>query len=150
MKVILLKDVAGTGKAHEVVEASEGYARNFLLPKKFAMIATPDNLADIERIKQRHDALLGAQKEDMKKTAAELSKMVFEIESDCGETGKLFGSVTSADIAQLVKSTSGIDVDKKKIVIDDPKKTTGDFKVKAKLFPDVEAVLHLKVVPHKK
>ncbi len=150
MKVILLKDVAGTGKAHEVVEASEGYARNFLLPKNFAKIATPETLADLERIKKRHEALLSSQKEEMKKTAQKLSDMQFEIQSDCGDTGKLFGSVTSADIAHVVKTKSGVDLDKKKIVMDDHIKTTGEFVVKAKLFQDVEAKLHIKVTPHKK
>ena len=150
MKVILLQDVTNTGKAHEVVNVSEGFARNFLLPKKLAMIASDKNLADIEKTKKRHEATLAAQKEEMKAAAAQISKMVFEIKSDAGESGKLFGSVTNSDVASAIKKGSGFDIDKRKVVIEEHIKTVGQYSVTVKMFHDVDAKVTIKVKASKK
>lgn len=145
MIVILLKDVKGTGKAGEVVKVSDGYARNMLLPKGFAKEATQGNIRNLEKQKQimqeKHDAKKAAATE----TAEKISRLTVEIKTKGGENGRLFGSITSKDIAEALKSQSGIEVDKKKIVMDAPIKETGETTLKVKVYPEVIAELKVKV-----
>lgn len=145
MIVILTKDVKGTGKAGEVVKVSDGYARNMLLPKGLAKEATEGNVRNLEKQKAIAAEKLEAQKEVAKKQAEEMSKITVVIKSKGGENGKLFGSITSKDIAEALEKQENIKVDKKKIELPGPIKQTGDTEVTVKLFPEVSATLKVTV-----
>lgn len=146
MIVILTKDVKGTGKAGEVVKVSDGYARNMLLPKGLAKEATEGNVRNLEKQKAIAAEKLEAQKEVAKKQAEEMSKITVVIKSKGGENGKLFGSITSKDIAEALEKQENIKVDKKKIELPSPIKQTGDTEVTVKLFPEVSATLKVTVI----
>jgi len=145
MIVILLKDVKGTGKAGEVVKVSDGYARNMLLPKGLAKEATEGNVRNLEKQKAIAAEKLAEQKEAAKKHAEEMSKITVIVKSKGGENGKLFGSITSKDIAEALEKQEGIKIDKKKIDLAAPIKQTGDTEVTVKLFPEVSAKLKVTV-----
>ncbi len=145
MIVILLKDVKGAGKAGEVVKVSDGYARNMLIPKGFAKEATDGNIRSLEKQKK-----IMAEKEEEKKAKAlelkeKLESVELEIKSKGGEGGRLFGSITSKDIADALEEQQGIHVDKKKIVLDSPIKHTGTMEVNIKVYPEISAGLKVKV-----
>ena len=145
MIVILLKDVKGTGKAGEVVKVSDGYARNMLLPKGLAKEATEGNVRNLEKQKAIAAEKKEAQKEAAQKQAEEMSKITVIVKSKGGENGKLFGSITSKDIADALAKQENIKVDKKKIDLAAPIKQTGDTEVTVKLFPEVSAKLKVTV-----
>lgn len=147
MKVILLQDVKGLGKAGQVVNASDGYARNFLLPKKLVMEATESNLKALERQRAEIEARRAMDKavaEDLKKKVEAAEPVV--IESKAGGAGKLFGSVTSKDIADAFFKEYKIELDKKKIVLKEPIKQAGPAEAELKLFEGISAKLKLNVV----
>ena len=146
MIVILLKDVKGTGKAGDVVKVNDGYARNMLLPKGLAKEATDGNVRNLEKQKAIAAEKKEAQKEAAKKQAEEMSKITVIVKTKGGENGKLFGSITSKDIAEALEKQEKIKVDKKKIDLANPIKQTGEFEVTVKLFPEVSAVLKVNVV----
>jgi len=145
MIVILLKDVKGTGKAKDIVKVSDGFARNMLIPKGLATEATGSNVKSLEKQK----ALIDEKKaQDLKKAtefAEKLSGLSVDIASKAGEGGRLFGSITSMDIAAALKEQHKIDVDKKKFVMDTPLKHVGEFEVLIKLYQDVSAKLKVNV-----
>ena len=145
MVVILIKDVKGTGKAGEVVKVSDGYARNMLIPRGLAKEATEGNIRNLEKQK----AIAAEKHEEQKAAAMEQAKalenVTVEIKSKGGETGKLFGSITSKDIAEALEKQEGIKVDKKKIELASPIKQTGDTSVTVRFFPEVTATLKVKV-----
>ncbi len=145
MIVILTKDVKGTGKAGEVVKVSDGYARNMLLPKGLAKEATEGNIRNLEKQKAIAEEKREEQKASAIKQAEELDRITLTIKSKGGETGKLFGSITSKDISEELLKQQNIKIDKKKIELDNPIKQTGDFQVDIKLFPEVTASLKIKV-----
>ena len=119
MKVILLADVKGVGKKGQEINASDGYARNFLIPKKLGMEETASNLNDIKLKKQADDRRKAEELEEAKKTKEILEQNEVKIAVKTGENGKLFGSVTNKEIAQAIEKTSGVKVDKKKVELDD-------------------------------
>ena len=141
MKVILLQDIKSLGKKDEIVEVNEGYARNFILKKKLGVEATGANLNDI-KLKKANDDKMAAQR---LKDAQELSKKLEDLTVVCsikvGKDGRSFGSVSSKEIADKAKEQFDIDIDKKKIVLDEPIKALGDYKVTVKLHPNVSAKL---------
>ena len=146
MIVILNRDVKGTGKAGEVVKVSDGYARNMLLPKGYATEATDGNIRSLEKQKA-----LQAQKKKEDKAAAEalaeqLKEAKVVIKTKSGEGGRLFGSITSKDIAEEAAKQTGISVDKKKIQLKNPIKMTGTFEVDIKLYPEVTGKLTVQVI----
>lgn len=145
MKVILLADVKGQGKAGEVVKVSDGFARNMLFPKGLAKEATPGNLKALER----HNAEMAKEAAEKKAEAEALAEKFREISvkivTKAGDNGKLFGSITSADIAKAVKEQFGIDVDKKKIVLPNPIKQAGKHSVNVKLYPEVTGTLEVEI-----
>lgn len=145
MIVILTKDVKGTGKAGDIVKVSDGYARNMLLPKGFAKEATQGNVRNLEKQKELAAEKLQEQKAAAKKQAEKLETITVVIKSKGGENGKLFGSITSKDIAEALEEQESIKVDKKKIELASPIKQTGDTQVAVKLFPEVSANLKVKV-----
>lgn len=145
MIVILLKDLKGTGKAGDVVKVSDGYARNMLIPKGIAKEATEGNIRNLEKQKAIAAEKRAEQKAAAQKAAAEIEKVGIEIKTKGGEGGRLFGSITSKDIAQALQEQHKIKVDKKKIELDSPIKQTGEFIVPIKLYTEVAADLKVKV-----
>ena len=145
MIVILTQDVKGKGKAGDVVKVNDGYARNMLLPKGLAKEATQGNVRSLEKQKALAEEKRQEQKAAAQKLAEKLEKLTVTIQSKGGENGKLFGSITSKDIAEALEAQEGIKVDKKKIDLPAPIKQTGTETVTVKLFPEVTAKLKVKV-----
>lgn len=145
MIVILLKDVKGSGKAGEVVKVSDGYARNMLIPKGLAMEATEGNVRNLEKQKALQEEKKAEQRAAAEEQAKRLSELTVEIKTKGGEGGRLFGSITSKDIADALKKQHNIDVDKKKLQLDSPIKQTGEFKVEIKFYYEISAMITVKV-----
>ena len=145
MIVILTKDVKGTGKAGDVVKVSDGYARNQLIPKEFAKEATQGNIRSLEKQKAIAAEKLAEQKAAAQQQAEQLEKITLIVPSKGGENGKLFGSITSKDIAKALEAQEGVKIDKKKIDMPGPIKQAGVSTVAVKLFPEVAAKLKVKV-----
>lgn len=146
MQLILLKDVKGMGKAGEVVKASDGYARNLLLPKGLAMEATPANLKILEKRKAEIEAQRAMDKavaEDIKK---KIEAITLEIHTKAGEGGRLFGAITSKDIADTLEKNHKIILDKKKIELSAPIKQVGLTEVDLKLFQGISAKCKVNVI----
>jgi large subunit ribosomal protein L9 len=134
MKIILLDDVTKVGRRGEVRDVSDGYARNFLIPKKLALSATAGNLKNLERVKADAESL-----------RAKIEGLVYEQRRQASEEGKLFGSVTSQDVADFL-GTRGIPMDRKRITLEEPIKALGEHSVSMRLHPDVVAQLRVNVV----
>ena len=145
MEVILKQDVKGTGKAGDIVKVSDGYARNKLIPGGLAVEATPANKKAIEREKARAAEKYAQEKAAAEDFARRLSDKMVVVKTKVGENGRLFGSITSMDIANAIKEQTGEDIDKRKIVLDKPIKETGVVKVEIKLFQDVSANVDVKI-----
>ena len=139
MKVILLEDVKGSGKKGDVINSSDGYARNFLLPKKLAVEATQANLTVLKNQKESVEHKRAVNKDNATKLAERLEATEIKIQAKSGDNGKLFGAVTSIDIEKAIKEQAGIEVDKRKIVLDDTIKVTGNYDIVVKLFEGVSA-----------
>ena len=137
MKVILLQDIKGTGKKEQIVEISDGYARNYLLPRKLAKEATPEAINSLERARgaDRHREEVRKQEAELK--ARELKGKVVQLEVKGGENGKLYGSVTNDQIACALKDQHGIEIDKRKLEQEEPIKTAGQSFVTLKLYPGI-------------
>lgn len=146
MKVILLKDIKGTGKKDQIIEASDGFARNYLFPRKLAVEASNANLNAIETAKSAQSHRKEVEKEEAKALAQKMSDMTVEIAVRAGENGRLFGKVTNQEVADALKAKYGMEVDKRKISIDTIKEV-GDAEAVVKLYPEVSAKLKLKIVP---
>lgn len=133
MKVILLQDIQGTGKKDQILEISDGYARNYLLPRKMAKEATAEALNSLEKSKgaDRHRQEVRRQEAEVK--ARELKGKVIQLEVRGGENGKLFGSVTTDQIAAALKEQHGVEVDRRKLELEEPIKTAGQYFVNLKL-----------------
>ena len=144
MIVILNRDVKGTGKAGDVVKVSDGYARNMLLPKGYATEATDGNIRNLEKQKAIAAEKKAEEKAAAQQTAEKIGALSVEIKTKAGEGGKIFGSITSKDIADALKDQHKITVDKKKIQLDSPIKQTGEMTVEIKLYTEVNA--RLKVI----
>lgn len=145
MIVILTQDVKGTGKAGDVIKVNDGFARNMLIPKGLAKEATQGNIRSLEKQKAIADQKREEQKAAAENQAAELEKITLNIKSKGGDSGKLFGSITSKDIADALEEQEGIKIDKKKVEMDGPIKQAGDTEVVLKLFQDVSAKLKVNV-----
>ena len=146
MDVILLQDVKALGKKGQVVKASDGYARNFLFPKKLGVEATPKNLNDLKLRKANDDKVAAENLEAAKELAKKLEGSTVTVSVKVGEGGRLFGSISSKEIADAAMSQLGFELDKKKIVLASPIKAVGDTSVTVKLHPKVQAKLGVKVV----
>lgn len=146
MKVILLDNIKGVGKKDEVINASDGYARNFLFPKKLAVEANAENMSKLNNKKDANQY-----KKDMEKKAAEelaqkLKGIMLKIKVKAGENGKIFGGVTAKEISENLKGQYGFDIDKKKIDIKEAIKTLGSFQVNVKLYEGVNGTLKIQVI----
>ncbi len=141
MKVILTQTVKSLGKERDVVNVSDGYARNFLFPKGLAIEATPQNLASLKATKEKEDRRAEEELKEAQKIAEKLDGKVVKILAKAGEAGKLFGSVTSADVSTEIERQLKIKVDKKKLTLSEPIKALGQHNVTLKLHPNVTATL---------
>lgn len=149
MKVILLEDVKSLGKKGDLVNVNDGHARNYIIPKKLGLEATPKNMNDY-KLKKAHEEKVAAQKlAEAKALGAELEKSSVTVGIKVGEGGRAFGSVSSKEISEAIKQQLGHDIDKKKIVLKDAIKAMGEFAVKIKLHPQVQSELKVKVVEGK-
>ncbi|NLY37590.1 MAG: 50S ribosomal protein L9 [Tissierellia bacterium] len=145
MKVILLTDVKGMGKKGDLLEAKDGYARNYLLPRELAMEATPSNLRELDHQNAAKDKKEIKALEKAEALKNKMEKEVLEMKVKAGEAGRIFGSVTAMDISTGLKRL-GYNVDKKRIVLEHPLKTLGEHEVKLKLHPQVQAKIRLLLV----
>ena len=145
MKVILLQDVKSLGKKDQIVEVSDGYARNMLLPKKLGMEATSKNLNDLKLKKAHEDKVAAEVLADAQALAAQIEKESITLSIKMGENGRTFGSSSSKEIAEAIKSQLGHDIDKKKIVMKDAIKAPGTRTVGIKLHTKVTADLTVKI-----
>lgn len=145
MKVILLADVKGTGKKQDIVNVSDGYARNFLFPKKLAMEATPGASKEIERKQAAERQREIERRAAAEKKAASLRGKVITVVAKCGAQGRLYGSVTGQEIAAALNAQHGVEVDKRKIDLSDPIRTVGETEVIVKLYPEVSAKMTVRV-----
>ena len=145
MKVILLQDVKALGKKGETVEVSDGYARNCILPKKLGVEANAKNMNDLKLQKAHEEKVAKEQLEAAKEFAAKLAEMDVVVTIKSGKDGRTFGSVSSKEIATAFKEQHGIELDKKKIVLDEPIRTVGTSIVSIKLHREVTAKLNVRV-----
>lgn len=147
MKVILVEDVDGLGLRGELVEVKDGYANNFLIPKNLAIRSTKGKAREAAQLAKEKMAKADRELKKAEDTAQAISGHTFEIKAKVGEEGKLFGTITSKDVAALLEKELGIRVDRKKIHLEEHIKTAGFHEARIKLHPQVEAIVHLKVIP---
>ena len=145
MKVILQQDVKTLGKKGEVVEVSDGYARNFIFPKKLGVEANAKNLNDLKLQKANDERVAAQNLANAQELSKELEVVEVVVKLKAGEGGRAFGSVSSKEIAEALKEQHGMDVDKKKIQLSEPIKNLGDHEVTLKLHPKVSTTLKVKV-----
>jgi large subunit ribosomal protein L9 len=145
MEVILKDDVLHLGHRGDLVKVADGYARNFLLPRKLALQATQANKAVVEQMKNAAARRSATEKAQAEALALKLAPVALEFTRKSGEAGHLFGSVTSADIATALDA-KGFEIDRRKIVLDEPLKTVGEFTVSIKLYREVSAQIKVKVL----
>ena len=145
MKVILLEDVRGSGKSGDVVNVSDGYARNMLIPRGLAVEATPQNVKQLEKKKEAIAKKFAEDKAAALEMKKKLEEITVEVKTKAGKSGKVFGSVTSADIAEALQAL-GFDIDKKKIQLNSPIKMVGETDVNVKLFTEVSGKVKVNVV----
>ncbi|MDR3086108.1 MAG: 50S ribosomal protein L9 [Christensenellaceae bacterium] len=145
MKVILLKDIKGTGKKDQIIEASDGFARNYLLPRKLAVEASASNLNAIAGAKAAADHRREAERLAAREQAKKLEEFTVNVAVRAGEKGRLFGKVTNQEIADALKAQYGIEVDRRKISVGTIKEL-GENEAEVKLFPEISAKLKLKIV----
>ena len=145
MKVILTADVKGVGKKQEIVNVSDGYARNFLFPRKLAMDATPGAAKELEKKQAAERARETERRLAAEKKASSLRGKVVTVVAKCGSQGRLYGSVTGAEIAQALNEQHGVDVDKRKIDLAEPIRTVGETEVVVKLYPEISAKMTVRV-----
>ena len=145
MKVILLQDVKGKGKKGQMLEVSDGYARNYMLPRKIAIEATVDAVNTKKMNDKAEAERIAREKAEAMEISKRLREMVLTVTAKGGGAGRLFGSVTNQEIADALKAKTGIALDKRKIVISDPIKTVGTFTVNCKLGYEITAPLTVKI-----
>ncbi len=145
MKVILTADVKGQGKKGQIVTVSDGYARNFLFPKNLAKEATTDNLNTAKLKQEAEAARIAREKAAAQELAEKLKTMVVKVQAKAGSNGRLFGSITAADISAALKKQFNIEIDRHKMTIDESIKQFGTYEVKVKLYNEVSGVLRVSV-----
>ena len=146
MKVILTQDIKGVGKKDEVINANDGYARNFLLPRKMAVEANSQNMSLLQGRKDSANFKKEQEKENAIKIQEKLSKIALRIKVKAGENGKIFGSITSKEIATELKNQYSIEIDKKKIVLKDSIKEIGAFNIEIKLYEGIIGKLKIDII----
>jgi len=145
MKVILLQDVKGKGKKGQMIEVSDGYARNYMLPRKLATEATPDAVNTMRMNDKANQERIAREKAEAMETAGKLREMTVTVAAKGGGAGRLFGSVTNTEIAEALAAQQKITLDKRKIVLDEPIKTAGVYTVRCKLGYEISGELRVEV-----
>lgn len=145
MKIILLQDEKKLGKKGDIIEASEGYARNYIIPKKIGVEATPKNMNDLKLQKANSDRIAQEQLDAAKALAAELESKIVVVQIKAGEGGKTFGSVSGKEIATALKEQHNIEIDKKKLQLPESLKNFGNYEVSVKLHSQVTGKITVKV-----
>lgn len=143
MKVILLQDIKNVGKKNEIINANDGYARNFLFPKKLAIEANKDNMLKLEAKQASNAHKKNLEIEENKKKAEQIEKTTLELKVKAGSNGKTFGGITSKEIAEGLKKQTGIEIDKKKIALKETIKTIGTYEVEIKFGDGITANLKI-------
>lgn len=146
MKVILVKDVEGWGSLGDMIEVKRGFARNYLLPKGLAVEATKENIKHIQNLLAQKARKLQREKERAAELAKQIDGLQIEIERPIGVTGKMYGSVTTADIVEKLKE-KGFDIDRKKVMLRNPIRNLGGYNIQIRLHPEVSATIRVDVVP---
>ena len=149
MKVILQKDIKGQGKKGELKEVSDGYARNYLLPRGLAVEATADNLNTMRLKDKARQAQIAKEKAQAQEYAEKLSAVVVHVKAKAGTGGRLFGAITSKEIAEALNAQHGIAIEKNQIVQAEPIKSFGTFQVKCKLGYEISGTIHVMVTEEK-
>lgn len=145
MKVILLQDVKEIGKKDDIVNVSDGYARNFLFPRKWAMEATENAVKVVERKREAERRKEAEARAAAEQTAAKLKNKVVILKVKCGEKGRLYGSVTAQEVADAIKAGYDVEVDKRKVEIKEAVRQLGDYEVNVRLYPNVSSRMILRV-----
>ena len=145
MKVILQQDVKGKGKTGQLVEVSEGYGRNYLLPRGLAVAATADNMNQMKQAEEARAHREAVERAEAEANAKKFESIIVHMTAKGGTSGRIFGSVTSKEIAAQLKKEHGIEINKQKIVLDEAIKTFGTFELKVKLYPEVVGKLKVQV-----
>ena len=145
MKVILLQDVKSVGKKGDIIDANDGYARNFLLPKKMAVEANSKNLNDLKLQNANEEKLAAQRRKDAQDLAKDIESKTVTVYMKAGEGGKTFGSISGKEIAAAFKEQHGLELDKKKLVMEEPIRSFGTYNVDIKLHPQVTGTVKVKV-----
>ena len=146
MKVILKKDIKGVGKKEEVINAADGYARNYLLPRGLAVEASDGNLSTLKEKKDSKKYKESMEVEEARKLGKRISGLSIKFNVKTGENGKLFGSITSKDISEEIKRQHNINIDKRKIVLEDSIKAAGVYNIEIKVYPNITSKIKVEVV----
>ena len=146
MKVILLDNIKGVGKKDEVINASDGYARNFLFPKKLAVEANAENMSKLNNKKEANNYRKDLEKQEAQEIAKKLKGILLKMKVKAGENGKIFGGVTAKEISENLKTQYNMEIDKKKVDLKEPIKKLGSFQVNIKLYEGVVGTLKLEVI----
>ena len=146
MKVILLDNIKGVGKKDEIINASDGYARNFLFPKKLAVEANAEHMSKLNNKKDANQYKKDVEKQAAEEMAKKIKGIMLKIKVKAGENGKIFGGVTPKEISENLKSQYKFEIDKKKIELKEPIKTLGSFEVTIKLYEGIVGVLKVQVI----
>lgn len=149
MKVILQQDVKGQGKKGQMIEASDGYARNYLLPRKLAVLATADNVTKMQMADKARAAREAAEKAEAQAVAEKLKGCVVKLTAKAGQGGRLFGAVTSKEVSDGLKAQYGVEIAKAKIVQEEPIKSFGSYELKCKLGYEVTGTIYVVVAEEK-
>lgn len=145
MKVILLADVKGQGKKNDVIEVSDGYGKNFLIPRKLAKVADAQSLNDVKVKESARLYRIETEKKEAQALAEKLQSLVVKIPASSGADGRLYGSITSKDITEQLQKAHGIVIDKRKLVMSDPIKAYGKYEVEVKLYTEVTGKINVLV-----
>jgi len=145
MKVILLADVKGQGKKNDVIEVSDGYGKNFLIPRKLAKVADAQSLNDVKTQESARLYRIETEKKEAKALAEKLTTIVVKVPASSGADGRLYGSVTSKDIVEKLQADHKIAIDKRKVVLSEPIKAYGKYEVEVKLYPEVSGKINVLV-----
>ncbi len=146
MKVILKKDIKGVGKKEEVINAADGYARNYLLPRGLAVEASDGNLSTLKEKKDSKKYKESMEVEEARELSKKISGLSIRFNVKTGENGKLFGSITSKDISEEIKRQHNINIDKRKIVLEDSIKAAGVYNIEIKVYPNITSKIKVEVV----
>lgn len=145
MKVIIKKELSNLGEIDNVVDVADGYARNYLLPRGIVLRATKAAIAGAEKRLAQREKAMDERRAEFEATAKKLSEITLKISADAGEEGKLFGSVTAQDIAEAIKTSAGIEIDKKRIELSSPIKMVGEYTAKIKIYKEITAQVRVEV-----